>query len=414
MELSLEQPYIRETQCNCKAGLGQCNHLIGLLYTLAHFVKMGYTSVPPATSKTSLPQAWHIPSRALGVSPRTVSSVSVSKLKPLAANAPPPKRQRASEGVMSNLYCPVSLPLPSNAFAESLHQNLSAIQSKSQMFKLLEQNRKQPAAPVSTNFGDLPKGSVLTYHTAQYTRAGDYPPFPLPSQPCSFSTVLDDTEACFYSGLTVTQAVAIQLEIDTREQSHSKTWHKVRTNRLTSSSFKRICSRVADFNVLADNLKKKTVQTKAMKRGLELEPVAAADYQDLTGFEIFPCGFVVNHHAPHLGASPDRKVIDPSASPTHGVLEIKCPNKDSVRDCKYLHCNTDGSLSLKTTHEYYFQVMGQMGITGLKWCDFFVKCKDDHHLERVHFEPKRWENMKCKLDTFFFTFFLPAVCNKNM
>jgi len=102
-----------------------------------------------------------------------------------------------------------------------------------------------------------------------------------------------------------------------------------------------------------------------MKRGLELEPVAVADYQDLTSFEIFPCGFVINHHAPHLGASPDRKVIYPSASPTHGLLEIKWPNKDSVSDCKYLRCNADG-LSLKTTHEYYFQVMGQMGITGLK------------------------------------------------
>lgn len=102
-----------------------------------------------------------------------------------------------------------------------------------------------------------------------------------------------------------------------------------------------------------------------MKQGLELEPVAAADYQDLTGFEIFPSGFVINHHAPHLGASPDRKVIDPSASPTYSLLEIKCPNKDSMRDCKYLCCNADGSLSLQTTHEYYFQVMGQMGITGV-------------------------------------------------
>lgn len=414
MELSLEQPFIRETQCNCKAGFGQCNHLIGLLYTLAHFAKMGYTSVPPTTSKTSLPQAWHVPSRALGVSPRTVSSVSVSKVKPPVTNTPLPKRQRSSEGVMSNLYCPVPLPLPSNAFAESLHQNLSQIESKSQMFKLLEENRKQPAALVSTDFGDLPKGSVLTYHATQASRANDDLLFPLPSQPCSFYTVLDDTESCYYGGLVVTQAVAIQLEIETREQSHSKTWHKVRANRLTSSSFKRICSRVADYNVLAANLKKKIVQTKVMKRGLEMEPVAAAEYQDLTGYEIFPCGFVINHHAPHLGASPDRKVIDPSASPMHGLLEIKCPNKRSVRDCKYLHCKADGSLSLKTTHEYYFQVMGQMGITGLKWCDFFVKCSDDHHLERVHFQPKEWENMKCKLDTFFFSYFLPSLCNKIM
>ena len=82
----------------------------------------------------------------------------------------------------------------------------------------------------------------------------------------------------------VTQAVAIQLEIETREQSHSKTWHKVQANRLTSSSFKGICSRVANFNVLAANLKNKSVQTKGMKRGWELEPVAVAEYQDLTGY----------------------------------------------------------------------------------------------------------------------------------
>ena len=74
--------------------------------------------------------------------------------------------------------------------------------------------------------------------------------------------------------MVVTQAVAIQLEIETREQSHSKTWHKVRANRLTSSSFKRICPRAADFNILAANLRKKLVQTKVMKSGLELVPVA--------------------------------------------------------------------------------------------------------------------------------------------
>lgn len=42
-----------------------------------------------------------------------------------------------------------------------------------------------------------------------------------------------------------------------------------------------------------------------MKRGLEIEPVAAAEYKDITGNEVYPCGFVINHHAPHLGASPD-------------------------------------------------------------------------------------------------------------
>ncbi|KAK5865255.1 hypothetical protein PBY51_016432 [Eleginops maclovinus] len=187
---------------------------------------MDYKSVPPTTSKTSLPQAWHVPSRALGVSPTMVSSVTVTKLKPPVTNAPPQKRQRTSEGVMSNRYCPVPLLLPANAFADSLHRNLSAIKRNSQMLKLLEKNQ-QPAVLVSTCFGDLPKASVLSYHANLSSKAGNDPLFLLPSQPCSFKTVLDDIEAGYYGGLAVTYDVALQLEIETRGQSHSKTQHKV-------------------------------------------------------------------------------------------------------------------------------------------------------------------------------------------
>ncbi|CAK6979881.1 uncharacterized protein LOC120553425, partial [Scomber scombrus] len=87
VELSLEQPFIGKATCTCKAGLGHYNHLIGLLYTLAHYNKIGYTSVPTSMIKTSLPQAWHFPSSTLGVNPRAVSTVAVSKKTII--NAPP-------------------------------------------------------------------------------------------------------------------------------------------------------------------------------------------------------------------------------------------------------------------------------------------------------------------------------------
>jgi len=45
---------------------------------------------------------------------------------------------------------------------------------------------------------------------------------------------------------------------------------------------------------------KQTVQTKEMKRGTQLAPVAAADYEKLTGNKMFPCGLIINHHSPHL------------------------------------------------------------------------------------------------------------------
>ncbi|KAL2095624.1 hypothetical protein ACEWY4_007772 [Coilia grayii] len=97
-----------------------------------------------------------------------------------------------------------------------------------------------------------------------------------------------------------------------------------------------------------------------MKRGSEMEPVAAAEYSALTGNQVFRCGLAINPYAPHLGASPDRKVCAPS-EPALGLLGIKCPDKDRVSDCDYLLCQ-DGKYHLKATHEYYQQVMGQMGI----------------------------------------------------
>jgi hypothetical protein len=44
------------------------------------------------------------------------------------------------------------------------------------------------------------------------------------------------------------------------------------------------------------------------------------------------------------------------------------------------------STVLKLTHEYYYQVMGQMGITVVTWCDFFVLARDDYRVGRVVFD----------------------------
>lgn len=412
VELSSENPFIRDTQCTCKAGLGHCNHLLGLLYTLAQSLKMEHKSVPPRTSKTSLPQTWHVPSRTLGLKPKPISTVSVSKVKP--PNSSTLRVNRTSEGILPNVYCPVPVPLPCGEFEENLRENLKASGSRSHMFKLLTASNQQKKL-VTTEFGDLPLGSVLSYQLPQQTVSfEEHPTLPLPPQPCSYATVLNQEEHDFYGGLIITPEDSLHLESGTRDQS-SITWHRLRAERITSTSFKRVCSRVKDFEKLAaDMTAKQTIQTKAMKRGIQLEPVAAAEYEKLTGNKLFPCGLIINHHAPHLGASPDRKVVDLTADPVHGLLEIKCPNKDSFKNCSYL-TNAAGNYTLKKTHEYYYQIVGQMGISGFTWCDFFVKCNSDYHLERIHFNKDEWEELKCKLDFFFFfSCFLPVLCNKRV
>ena len=53
----------------------------------------------------------------------------------------------------------------------------------------------------------------------------------------------------------------------------------------------------------------------------------------------------------------------------------------------------DGDIQLATSHDYYFQVQGQLGVTGRKWCDFFVYTQKGFHLERIPFNKELWELM---------------------
>ena len=66
----------------------------------------------------------------------------------------------------------------------------------------------------------------------------------------------------------------------------------------------------------------------------------------------------------------------------------------------------------KSSHAYYYQIMGQMGLTGALWCDLYIWCRDDYHLERIHFVPEKWEEMKIKVDLFYFNYYLPK-CVKH-
>ena len=64
---------------------------------------------------------------------------------------------------------------------------------------------------------------------------------------------------------------------------------------------------------------------------------------------------------------------------------MKWTMKDSVTDVTFLK-DVGGRLQLQRSHPYYEQCMGQMGLTGVKWCDFYVWCENDCHCERIAFD----------------------------
>ena len=145
-----------------------------------------------------------------------------------------------------------------------------------------------------------------------------------------------------------------------------------------------------------------------MKEGIKNEPIAAKQYNtdSPSTCNIYPCGIVIHPTACWLAASPDKEVYLPDRTPPFGLLEIKCPCVTSVLECKYLVRQVDGSLSLKTNHEYHLQIQMQLAVCGLHWCDFYVWCNNDYHLETINFDPEFWQATKDKVDGYFFNYFI--------
>ena len=111
---------------------------------------------------------------------------------------------------------------------------------------------------------------------------------------------------------------------------------------------------------------------------------------------ILPCGIVISPWCSWLAASPDRKVYNPARTDPFGLLEIKCPSVSSVLEVPYLERDGSQNLHLKQNHNYYFQVLMQLAVTGLTWCDFFVWCESESALVTISFDKEKWLDVQNK------------------
>ncbi len=362
-----------------------------------------------------------MPPRSAGIQQRSVQELTIQKPKrPDAGSTQRRTKRTCVQGVGSTLYNPVSAPLAAIQLPNMLCPYFNSLEWKHrpQYSQLWQADCSIPN--IDSTFGLVPKGSVLSYQQACVaTDSGNVvvcetaltpDPFIFPD----FSYIVADRIAGLtedllrkFSGLIVSVNQAAEYEMATRQQSNSNEWHKLRMDRITASQFKRICSRKSDFEKLAASLRqKKFIQTSAMKFGLENEPVAANVYARTFAKNVFTVGFVINPSVCFLGCSPDRLVYDGECE-EWGLLEIKCPQAKTVADLKYLKSRSVDGLHLNKTHEYYYQVMGQMGLSGREWCDFFVYAASDYHLERIYFDKKIFEEkILQKLVAFFFTYYI--------
>ena len=88
------------------------------------------------------------------------------------------------------------------------------------------------------------------------------------------------------------------------------------------------------------------------------------------------CGKILHPAFRFAGASLDRVLFDSSAQPQCGLLIVKCPYypfiagqaiAEAVASRADFCCTINsGQILLKTDHAYFYQIQGQLAITGAR------------------------------------------------
>lgn len=395
-----EEPVALEClSCSCAAGKALCNHVVALLFQTAHFSTMGFKAVPLPLSCTSMLQTWHRP-RTQGISPEATNDMIVCK----------PKTKRGTRtGAKCTLYRAYAGTLPDPHVMAS-GETLEEIRPQPGICKLL--HGLKDLHLVDSKFGPVPFGSVLSYQcppekSRDIIKHPDAPAFPqLPVEGYNFKFPWhfepNYKQQCHLESIKVTHEISAAIEAETREQSECQLWAQVRKPRLTASRFREICHVRGESSAkaLASRILRGTPQTAAMKRGLDLEPEILRQYADRWEVSVTSCGVIIHPDAPHLGASPDAKVFNPRETPPFGLAEVKSCDVANVGEVKHL-TTVKGQACLRKTHKYYYQVQGQLAISGLQWCDFITDTHTDFTVERIFRDEQIIHSMRQKLDEFY-------------
>lgn len=207
------------------------------------------------------------------------------------------------------------------------------------------------------------------------------------------------------------------LQRQTTGQHENELWRESRMNRLTASNFGKVCKRKETtlcHNLVKRLLYSQELTSKAILYGRTNEITAIRKYEQQKSVTVERCGLFVTESDPYLGASPDGLVG------SDGLVEIKCIPKigeKSLLDAAVeqgssicLEVKKDGGLQLKKSHDYFFQIQGQMNIADKVFCDFVVYSPSDFFIERINRDRKFWgEKMLPALRRFYFNCMLPEI-----
>ena len=168
-------------------------------------------------------------------------------------------------------------------------------------------------------------------------------------------------------------------------EQRSEEWDEIRRCKFTASNIHKLMGVkglgktgltyidevVADM--LSDESEDERFENKAMRWGIDWEPVAAAWYSKAFNKELEERGFVL--YSKDAGGSPDRLIVGEKKG-----IEIKCPF-NRANHLKHLKLSKAAELKAECP-EYYWQIM------------FNILCLDYESWDFVSFDPRYREDLK--------------------
>lgn len=263
------------------------------------------------------------------------------------------------------------------------------------------ENLKQKLASIAPNI------LWLRYAGGACHPAPSKPPLPIEDTEDLWSTSASEVVRAHIAALpSLSSQQRAAVTAETVGQAYNARWHKERMGRITASKFAAaIRCKKPEYLVKGILYPKPGIGSEAMAYGRDHESDAVKAYVELKWLadvevDVKETGLHLHPKYNFIGASPDRII---TINGDEGLLEVKCPHSqkgktvEEAASQKNFCCElVEGSVRLKRNHPYYYQVQGQMGVTGHRWCHFVIwteekkgeVIKGSTHVEVIDFDQK--------------------------
>ncbi|KAJ8669179.1 hypothetical protein QAD02_000438 [Eretmocerus hayati] len=210
----------------------------------------------------------------------------------------------------------------------------------------------------------------------------------------------------------------VSIELQTLGQSTSSKWHEIRQRVLTASNFGSICRKLpytSCHNFVKKMLYSSGESTDAMKHGLREEEATRKAVERELNVTIHPSGLHIDPNDPIFACTPDGKIGDDGLVEYKNAytLQNETP-EDAMKLAPHLRFIDPKTNKVKKTHGWFYQVQGQLHITGRQYCYLVLRTQKGIRYERIEKDDQFWkENMEPHLTKFYYECVVPEIAERN-